>query len=48
MKIIDIVVPGDLRVKEKELDKIEKYQMLRKEIKCIWEMNKVTVIPVVV
>ena len=48
VKIIDIAVPGDSRVKEKELEKIEKYQMLREEIRCIWQVNKVTVIPVVV
>ena len=48
VKIIDIAVPGDSRVKEKELEKIEKYQMLREEIRCIWQVNKVTVISVVV
>ena len=48
VKIIDIAVPGDSRVKESELEKIEKYQMLREEIRCIWQVNKVTVIPVVV
>ena len=48
MKIIDIAVPGDSRVKEKELEKIEKYQMLREEIGHVWQMNKVTVIPVVI
>ena len=48
VKIIDIAVPGDSRVKEEELEKIEKYQMLREEIRCIWHVNKVTVIPVVV
>ena len=48
VRIIDIAVPGDSRVKEKELEKIEKYQMLREEIRCIWQVNKVTVKPVVV
>ena len=28
-KIIDIAIPGDARVKDKELEKIEKYQLLR-------------------
>ena len=46
VKIIDIAVPGDSRVIEKELEKIEKYQMLRGEIGHVWQMNKVTVIPV--
>ena len=35
-------------MKEEELKKVEKYQMLREEIRCIWQVNKVTVIPVVV
>ena len=32
VKIIDVDLPEDSRVKEKELEKIEKYQMLREEI----------------
>ena len=32
VKIIGIAVPGDSRVKEKELEKIEKHQYLREEI----------------
>ena len=48
VKIIDIAVPGDSRVKEKELEKIEKYQMLREEIRRLWQVSNVTVIPVVV
>ena len=39
---------GDSRVAEKELEKIEKYQMLREEIVHVWQKNKVTVIPVVI
>ena len=31
-KIIDVAIPGDTRVKDKELEKIEKYQFLREEI----------------
>ena len=46
VKIIDIAVPGDSRVAEKELEKIEKYQMVREEIGHAWKMNEVTVIPV--
>ena len=46
MKIIDIAVSEDSRVKEKELGKIEKYQMWREEIARIWQVNNVTVIPV--
>ena len=30
-KIIDIAIPGDARVKDKELEKIEKYQLFAKK-----------------
>jgi len=42
---IDIAIPGDARVKDKELEKIEKYQLLSKEIR---KLKKVTVVPVVI
>ena len=31
MTIVDIAVPGDSRVKEKELEKIKKFKMLREK-----------------
>ena len=46
VKIIDVAVPGDSGVTEKELEKIEKYQMLSEEIGNVLQMNKVTVVPV--
>ena len=46
-KIIKIAIPGDARVKDKELEKIEKYQFLREEIGKLWKMKKVTVGPIV-
>ena len=46
--IIDIAVPGDTRIKQKEKEKIEKYQDLKREIARLWCLRKVTVIPVVV
>ena len=46
-KIIKIAIPGDARVKDKELQKIEKYQFLREEIVKLWKMKKVTVGPIV-
>ena len=47
-KIIDIAIPGGSRVAEKEREKVEKYQDLKREITRIWFMRKVDVIPVVV
>ena len=46
-KIIGFAVPGDSRIKEKEKDKIEKYQDLRRELQKIWNV-KVKIIPLVV
>ena len=47
-KIIDIAVPGDCRIYEKETEKIEKYDELKREIRKLWTMKKVEVIPIVV
>ena len=46
--IIDVAVPGDCRVYDKESEKIEKYQELKRELKRIWSLRKVQVVPVVV
>ena len=46
--IIDFVIPGDDRVKDKELEKLEKYQLLKDEIAKVWRMRKVIVVPVVI
>ena len=46
-KIIDFVVPGDSRIEEKEKEKIEKYQDLRRELQKIWNV-RVKIIPLVV
>ena len=32
VKIIDIAIPGDVRVCEKKLEKIDKYKLLKDEI----------------
>ena len=47
-KIIDIAVPGNYRIFEKETEKIEKYDELKREIRKLWTMKKVEVIPIVV
>ena len=46
--IIDVTIPGDTRVKDKELEKIEKYQRFREEIRKLWKLKKVTLVPVVI
>ena len=35
-EIIDFAVPGDSRIEEKEKDKIEKYQDLKRDLQKIW------------
>ena len=46
--IIDIAVPDDVRVGEKELEKVEKYQELKREIGRLWKLKHVEVVPVVI
>ena len=46
--IIDIAIAGDNRIKQKEQEKIEKYQDLKGEIARLYGHRKVSVIPVVV
>ena len=46
--IIDIAIPGDVRVVNKEEEKVIKYQELKHEIARMWAMTKVDIIPVVV
>ena len=38
--IIDVAIPGDDSVKDKELEKLEKYQLLKDEIAKVWRMGK--------
>ena len=45
--IIDIAVPGDFRVIEKESEKIEKYQDLALELRRVWK-TKTRIIPIVI
>ena len=45
-QVIDFAIPYDSRVDSKEMEKIEKYQDLARELKKLWDM-KVVVIPIV-
>ena len=44
--IIDIAIPGDIRVSEKEMEKTERYQDLKTEIKRLWNIKNIKVISV--
>ena len=46
--IVDIASPWDHRVYEKEREKIEKYQELKREIGKLWGIRHLEVVPVVV
>ena len=48
VRIIDIAIPGDKRVKDKEIEKLEKYQVLKEEVRRLWKMKTVTVLPIVI
>ena len=46
--IIDIAVPTDVIVKEKQKEKVEKYQDLKKEIRRFWKLRNVEIVPAVI
>ena len=42
--IIDIAIPADVRVEEKEKEKVRKYNDLKKEIRRLWKLRNVEII----
>ena len=46
--IINIAVPADVRVVEKERKKVQKYQDLKRKIGRLWRLKMVEVVPVVI
>ena len=48
VQIIDIAIPSDYNVVEKRNEKITKYIDLSIELKRMWNMEKVTIIPVII
>ena len=46
-QLIDIAVPGDTRVEDKENEKVDKYQDLAREVRTIWRVST-EVIPIVI
>ena len=45
---IDFAMPGDCRIHEKDIEKIEKYHNLKRELKRVLSLKKIEVVPVVV
>ena len=48
VKIVNVTIPRDERVKEREVGMIEKNKVLKDEVARMWDMKEVIVIPVVV
>ena len=46
--IVDVVILGDKRISDKETEKIEKYQDIKREIQMLWSLRKVPVVPDIV
>ena len=46
--MIDVAVPGDKRVASKRKEKLDNSGELRRELKKIWNLREVRVIPVVI
>jgi hypothetical protein len=45
--LVDVAIPGDSRIQQKEIEKITKYQDLKIEVERLWE-KKAMVVPVVI
>ena len=48
LKMLDIAIPDDSRIKDKQQEKIKKREELKEEIERLWSMKKVTVIPIMI
>ena len=46
--ISEVACPLEIRLKGKEKEKIESYQYLKQELKRIWKLRWVTVVPVII
>ena len=45
--IVDFAIPYDTRIEQKEKEKVDKYQDLKRELQIIWNM-RVKVVPIVI
>ena len=46
--LIDIACPFETRIDRKEKEKIEVYQDLKREIKRMWNVKEVTIVPLII
>ncbi len=47
VSLIDISIPADRNILTKQDEKIHKYQDLKMEVKRLWKLKRVRVVPVV-
>ena len=47
VQLIDVAIPSDFHVAEKETEKINKYQDLRVELEWLWKM-RTSIVPVII
>ena len=45
---VDVACPGDNRIAEKEEEKMQRYDLLKREIKRLWHMKNIDIIPIFV
>ena len=46
--IVDVACPFDAMVQDKEREKVEKYQDLKRELKRIWQSQEIVTIPIII
>lgn len=48
MYLIDVSIPNSHNIRRKEAEKVEKYGELAMEVKRIWQVDSVVVVPIVI
>ena len=46
--LIDIAVPRDDNIVDKRIEKVEKYQNLAIELKALWQLKEIAIVPIIV
>jgi hypothetical protein len=46
--LIDVAIPNTLNLEKKYDEKIQNYLPLAEEIKSIWKLNSVTIVPIII
>ena len=45
--LVDIAVPRDGDIVDNRIEKVEKYQNLAIELKALWQLKEITIVPIV-